>query len=512
MKWIAHCIALLALMAGLTSPAGAAPNQPNILVIMGDDVGMFNISAYHRGLLGGATPNIDRIANEGMLFMDYYGEQSCTAGRAAFITGQSPFRTGLLTVGLPGAKIGLAKDDATIADLLRPLGYATAQFGKNHLGDRDEYLPNNHGFDEFFGNLYHLNAEEEPEDLDYPKDPAFRQKFGPRGVLDCTTDGGCKDTGPLTRKRMETADDEFVGRALQFIDKSVKRNKPFFVWANTTRMHVWTRLSPKWEGKSGYGLYADGMMEHDHDVGLLLKKLDDLKIADNTIVIYTTDNGVHFNQWPDAGITPFRGEKNTNWEGGFRVPMVVRWPGHIKADQISNDMISLQDWLPTLMSAAGMPGIKEKLLAGHQVGDKKFTVHLDGYDFLPYLEGKEKKSPRNEFFYFSDDGKLLGMRDGDWKIVFAEQRAQRFDVWRDPFVDLRAPKIFNLRRDPFERADTDSNSYNVWWDHKVGPIALPAAGKVQQFLMTFQKFPPRQRPASFTIDQIVEKLMNFKNR
>ena len=512
-KWIRPLSRTAVLLAatGLAALASAA-DKPNILVIFGDDIGQSNISKYTYGLMGYETPNINRIGNEGMLFTDYYGEQSCTAGRSAFITGQHPVRTGLTKVGMPGATVGLQKEDPTLAELLKPLGYTSGQFGKNHLGDRDEFLPTNHGFDEFFGNLYHLNAEEGPEDPDWTKNPAIDKAIRPRGIIHSTADGKIEDLGPLNKKRMETIDEEFLNATVNFIDKAVKADKPFFVWFNSSRMHYYTHLRPESVGLSGQGFYNDGMVEHDNQVGVLLKQLDDLKIADNTIVLYSTDNGVHFNQWPDAGITPFRGEKNTNWEGGFRVPALVRWPGHIKPGSVANAIMSHQDWLPTLMSAAGEPGITEQLLKGHTVGDKKFTVHLDGYDFLPYLEGKTDKGPRSQFFYFSDDGKLLGMRDDDWKIVFAEQRSKRFDVWRDPFVDLRAPKVFNLRRDPYERADTDSNSYNVWWDHKVGIIAMPAAMKVQQFLMTFQQFPPRQRPASFTIDQITEKLLNFKGK
>ena len=504
--------ATVLLAAAGCATLAAAADKPNILVIFGDDIGQTNISKYSWGLMGYETPNINRIGNEGMLFTDYYGEQSCTAGRAAFITGQHPVRTGLTKVGMPGATVGLQKEDPTLAELLKPLGYTSGQFGKNHLGDRDEFLPTNHGFDEFFGNLYHLNAEEGPEDPDWTKNPAIDKAIRPRGIIHSTADGKVEDLGPLNKKRMETIDEEFLNASLNFIDKAVKADKPFFVWFNSTRMHYYTHLRPESVGLSGQDFYNDGMVEHDNQVGQLLQKLDDLKVADNTIVLYSTDNGVHFNQWPDAGITPFRGEKNTNWEGGFRVPALVRWPNHIKPGSVSNAIMSHQDWLPTLMAAAGEPGITEQLLKGYTAGGKKFTVHLDGYDFLPYLEGKTDKGPRNQFFYFSDDGKLLGMRDGDWKIVYAEQRSKRFDVWRDPFVDLRAPKVFNLRRDPFERADTDSNSYNVWWDHKVGVVAMPAVGKTQQFLMTFQAFPPRQRPASFTIDQITEKFMNFKGR
>ncbi|UJJ33080.1 arylsulfatase [Halopseudomonas maritima] len=501
--------ALCAVTLG-AAPLVAAADKPNILIIMGDDIGITNISSYSHGVMGYQTPNIDRLANEGMMFTDYYGEQSCTAGRSAFITGQHPVRTGLTKVGVPGAPVGIKPEDPTLAELLKPLGYATGQFGKNHLGDRNEYLPTEHGFDEFFGNLYHLNAEEGPEDPDWTTDPAIDKLVRPRGVIRSSADGKVEDLGPLTRERMETIDREFLQASMDFIDRSVKADKPFFVWFNSTRMHYYTHIAPETEGLSGQGFYNDGMVEHDGQVGELLKQLDDLGIADNTIVLYTTDNGVHYNQWPDAGITPFRGEKNTNWEGGFRVPALVRWPGQIAADVVSNDVMSHQDWVPTLMAAAGVPDVKEKLLTGYRAGSKQYKVHLDGFNFLPYLQGESETSPRSQFYYFSDDGKFLAIRDGDWKVVFQEQRAHRFDVWRDPFVELRIPKVFHLRRDPFERADTDSNSYNLWWDKKVGIVALPAMVRVQQFLSSFQEFPPRQRPASFTIDQMMEKFMSMQ--
>jgi arylsulfatase len=502
---------LLLATAGFATLA-AAESKPNILVIFGDDIGITNVSRYSHGVMGYETPNINRIGNEGMMFTDYYGEQSCTAGRSAFITGQHPVRTGLTKVGVPGATVGLQKEDPTLAELLRPLGYTTGQFGKNHLGDRDEFLPTNHGFDEFFGNLYHLNAEEGPEDPDWTTNPAIDKAIRPRGIIHSTADGKVEDLGPLNRKRMETIDEEFLNASLNFIDKAVKADKPFFVWFNSSRMHYFTHLRPESVGLSGQDFYNDGMVEHDNQVGQLLQKLDDLKIADNTIVLYSTDNGVHFNMWPDGGITPFRGEKNTNWEGGFRVPALVRWPNHIKPGAVSNTVMSHQDWFPTLMAAAGVADVKQQLLNTYSVGGKSFNVHLDGYNFLPYLQGKEKKGPRSDFYYFSDDGKFLGVRDGDWKLVFAEQRARKFDVWRDPFVDLRIPKVFNLRRDPFERADTDSNSYNVWWDRKIQVAGMPALIRVQQFLATFQKYPPRQRPASFTIDQMTERYMQFEGR
>jgi arylsulfatase len=495
------------LLSALFNTQALAAKKPNILVIWGDDIGIWNISRYSMGQMGYQTPAIDRIANEGMIFTDYYGEQSCTAGRSAFITGQHPIRTGLTKVGIPGSDKGLSEKDPTLAELLKPLGYTSGQFGKNHLGDQDKFLPTNHGFDEFFGNLYHLNAEEAPEDEDYPKDPNFRKRFGPRGVIHSYADGRIEDSGPLTKKRMETVDEEFLAASLKFIDKAHDDEKPFFVWFNSTRMHYYTHVQESQRGRSGQGFYNDGMLEHDDHVGALLKKLDDLGIADNTIVFYSTDNGPHFNQWPDAAITPYRGEKNTNWEGGFRVPAMVRWPGKIKPGSISNNVMSHLDWVPTLMAAAGVPDIKKKLLGGHQAGSKRFNVHLDGYNFLPYLTGKADKTPRNSFFYFSDDGKLVSMRTGDWKFVFAEQRAKRFDVWRDQFHELRIPKIFNLRRDPFERADTDSNMYNRWWDHKVGALGSLGRYEVFNFLSTFKQYPPRQRPASFTIDQIMQQFM-----
>ena len=513
-------LAFLVLMCGLALAAG--PKKPNILLIMSDDVGITNLSAYSRGLVGYQTPNIDRIANEGVLFTDYYGEQSCTAGRSAFITGQSPLRTGLTKVGLPGSTLGLSAKDPTLAELLKPKGYMTGQFGKNHLGDRNEFLPTVHGFDEFFGNLYHLNAEEEPENEDYPKDPKFHSRFGPRGVLDCvaTTKESkfkdrrfgpmgkqkCTDTGPLTRKRMETADEEFLNKTVDFIKRAHKAGKPFLAWINTSRMHFYTHLKPDSKGKTGLGIYADGMVEHDGHVGELLNLLDDLKITHNTIVVYTSDNGPHYNEWPDGGISPFRGEKNTNWEGGYRVPGMVRWPARFKAGSVSNGVVSHLDWVPTLMAAVGDPNIKKTLKKGRQAGSKKYRVHLDGYNLIPHLTGKEKEMPRREFFYFSDDGVLVGLRYNQWKLVFAEQRAARFDVWRDPFVMLRAPKIFNLRSDPFERADTDSNSYNHWWVKRVFLLA-PAQQFVGKFLSTFKEFPPRQTPAKFNLDDVMKQLI-----
>jgi arylsulfatase len=480
-------------------------SKPNILLIMADDIGVANVSVYSHGLMGYKTPNIDSIAKSGMMFTDYYGEQSCTAGRAAILTGQSGLRTGLLKVGLPGAKEGLQKQDPTIAELLKPLGYVTGQFGKNHLGDLDEHLPSNHGFDEFFGNLYHLNAEEEPENPDYPKSPSFRKKYGPRGVIHSYAGGKITDTGPLTKKRMETIDEESLAKAINFIKEAKKENKPFFVWFNPTRMHFYTHIKKEHQGLSGQGFYADGMVEHDMHVGKLLKLLDELGISDNTMVIYTTDNGPHFNEWPDGGVTWFRGEKNTNWEGAYRVPTMVKYPGKIKAGTVSNQIMSHLDWLPTILATAGVPDIKQKLLKGYQAGDKQFKVHLDGYNFLPYLKAEQEKSPRKEFFYFSDDGLLVGLRYNDWKLVFAEQKARYFDVWAYPFIQLRIPKVFNLRRDPFERADTDSNNYRHWWIRHAF-ILVPAQQLVANFLKTFKQFPIRQKPASFNMEKVMESL------
>ncbi len=485
----------------------SAAERPNILVIMGDDIGITNISKYSHGMMGYKTPNIDRIANEGMMFTDYYGEQSCTAGRSAFITGQHPIRTGLTKVGIPGAALGIQPEDPTLAELLKPLGYATGQFGKNHLGDRDEFLPTNHGFDEFFGNLYHLNAEEAPEDPAWPQDPQLQQLITPRGIIHATADGKIEDQGPLNTKRMETIDEEFLQASLNFMEKAHNKEQPFFVWFNSTRMHYYTHIKDETRGLSGQGFYNDGMVEHDGQVGQLLAKLDDLGVADNTIVIYTTDNGVHYNHWPDAGITPFRGEKNTNWEGSFRVPAVVRWPGKVEANSISNEIMSHQDWVPTLMAAVGEPNIKQKLLDGHEANGKTYNVHLDGFNFVPYLTGEAEKGPRTSFVYASDGGEILALRDGDWKMVFAEQRARRFDVWAEPFVKLRVPKVFNLRQDPFERADTDSNSYQVWWDRKIQARGMATLIKMKGFLSTFKDYPPRQRPATFTIDQMMEQFI-----
>ena len=485
--------------------ASYAQGKPNILIIWGDDIGWFNVSAYNNGMMSYQTPNIDRIANDGIVFTDSYGQNSCTAGRAAFITGQSPFRTGLLKVGLPGAKEGLSEKDPTLGGLLKDEGYMTGQFGKNHLGDRDEHLPSNHGFDEFFGNLYHLNAEEEPENVDYPKNPAFKEEFGPRGVISSTADGKIEDTGPLTRKRMETIDMEVLDRTMNFMDRAHSADKPFFVWFNTTRMHVWTHLKPESQGVTGYGIYADGMAEHDNHVGQLLDKLDELGIADNTIVMYSTDNGAETFTWPDGGTTIFKGEKNTTWEGGFRVPTAVRWPAKIKPGQVSNEIISHEDWVPTLLAAVGKPNVKEELLDGRRVNGRNVKVHLDGYNFLPYFLGEEEKGPRKEFFYFTDDGSVSALRYNDWKIQFTEQRAHGGDVWMEPYVTLRMPQFTNLRMDPFERAAHEAMSYTQWKFERMF-VMVPAQVIVREFLTTFQQFPPRQKPGSFSLDRVLDEL------
>jgi arylsulfatase A-like enzyme len=508
-------------------PAAASGRKPNIVVIWGDDIGMTDLSIYSLGLMGFHTPNIDRVAREGMIFTDHYGEQSCTAGRSAFITGQSVFRTGLSKVGLPGATLGLQKEDPTIAELLKPLGYATGQFGKNHLGDRNEFLPTVHGFDEFYGNLYHLNAEEEPELPDYPnpKDfPNFRERFGPRGVIhsfatdvdDPAVDPRwgrvgkqkIEDTGPLTRKRMETIDDDIADRAAHFIETQAKADKPFFVWVNFTHMHFRTHPKPSSVGQAGrwQDVYHDVMIDHDRNVGTVLQKLDELGLANDTIVFYSTDNGPHMNTWPDGAMTPFRNEKNSNWEGAFRVPAMVRWPGKIKPGSVSNEIISHLDWAPTLLAAAGMPDIKQKLLAGYKAGDMTYRVHLDGYNFLPYLTGQETKAPRIEYFYFSDDGDLMNLRYDNWKLQFAVQPAPgTLAVWQTEFEHPRIPYIYNLRTDPFERATITSNTYYDWeLDHAF--MLMPAQALVGQFLATFKDYPPRQKAASFTIQQILEKM------
>jgi arylsulfatase A-like enzyme len=500
--WIA-----LVLSAGLAT-AQTHGKQPNILIIWGDDIGYWNISAYNQGMMGYKTPNIDRIAKEGALFTDWYGQQSCTAGRACFITGQVGLRTGMLKVGLPGAKEGLQARDVTIAELLKARGYKTGQFGKNHLGDADATLPTAHGFDEFYGSLYHLNAEQEPESPDYFKDPELRKKYGTRGVLHtwANPDGTQKIelTGALNIARMKTVDQEFTREAIRFLRESKQEGKPFFLWWNSTRMHIWTHLKESSEGKTGLGLYPDGMVEHDAMVGQLLDTLKELGLEDNTIVMYSTDNGAEKMTWPDGGQSPFRGEKNTNWEGGYRVPCMIRWPGVIKPGTVLNDIFAHEDMLPTLLAAAGDPGVKDTLLKGLKIGKKTFKVHLDGYNIMDALAGRSP-SPRHEFFYFNDDGSLVGLRYDQYKIVFAEQRSEGLDVWQDPFVPLRLPKIFNLRADPFETADVEGMDYSHWRvDHTF--VLVPAQQYVGKFLATFKEFPPSQKPGSFSLDKAIESL------
>jgi arylsulfatase len=492
------------LLASTSAFAQESGKKPNILVIMGDDIGWFNPSIYNRGMLGFQTPNIDRIGKEGAMFTSWYGQQSCTAGRAAFVTGQSPIRTGLTKVGVPGADIGLRPQDPTVAEVLKAQGYATGQFGKNHLGDKDEFLPTNHGFDEFFGNLYHLNAEEEPEYPDYPKDPEFKKRFGPRGVLHSYADGKIEDTGPLTKKRMETVDQEFVDAAVSFMDRQVKAGKPFFCYFNSTRMHIITHLSPQANGKTGLGLQADGMVEHDGHIGQLLKKLDELGIADNTIVVYTTDNGAEVMTWPDGGITPFRGEKATNFEGGFRVPTLIRWPGVVKPGTIYNDMFAHEDFLPTFAAAAGNPNIVAECLKSCTSGNKSFHVHLDGYNLTPYFKGEVKESPRKEFLYWSDDGDMMAIRVGRFKITFFEQDHEGLGVWRGEFTKFRIPKVYDIIGDPFERGDT-SIYYDSWFIQHV-PYQYAASALVAQWLQSFKDYPIRQKPASFNLDEVMRKL------
>jgi arylsulfatase len=498
-------LAAIVVLAAAPSSAWAqnAARRPNILVIWGDDIGQFNISAYNMGMMGYKTPNIDRVAREGALFTDWYGQQSCTAGRAAFITGQSPIRTGLTKVGLPGAPEGMRKEDPTIATLLRDKGYVTGQFGKNHLGDRDEMLPSANGFDEFFGNLYHLNAEEEPENPDYPKDPEFKKRFGPRGVIHSFADGRITDTGPLTRKRMETIDEEVTAKALDFMERAAKGDKPFFLWWNSTRMHIFTHLKAESEGKTGLGVYADGMVEHDGHVGQVLDKLKALGIEDNTIVMYSTDNGAETFTWPDGGTTMFRGEKNTQWEGGYRVPCAIRWPGVIKPGTIVNNIASHEDMLTTFLAAAGDATVKQDLLKGRTIGGTTYKVHLDGYDLGPALKG-ESSWPRNEFIYWTDDGSVAALRYGHWKITFLMQEAEGLKVWQRPFVELRAPMITNLRMDPFERAEEENAiGYQRWYLDRMFLIS-PAAGYVGQWLQSFREFPPRQKPGSFNLERVME--------
>jgi arylsulfatase A-like enzyme len=519
-----QCALVFTALTALSGGVHAADKKPNIVIIWGDDIGQSNVSAYSRGMMGYKTPNIDRLANEGMMFTDYYAEQSCTAGRASFITGQSGLRTGMTKVGMPAATQGLQKEDPTIAEMLKAQGYATGQFGKNHLGDRNEFLPTVHGFDEFYGNLYHLNAEEEPELPDYPKDPAFLAKFGPRGVMDCkasATDDPtvdprfgkvgkqvCKDTGPLTKKRMETIDDDAVGRANDFIKRQKQADKPFFVWINTTHMHFRTHTKPESLGQSGkfQSPYHDAMIDHDKNVGEVLKTLDELGIADNTFVMYSTDNGPHMNSWPDAGMTPFRSEKNSNWEGAYRVPAIVRWPGKIKPDIVSNEMVSHLDWMPTLLAIAGDAQVSDKLLKGYPVNGMNYKVHLDGYNMVPYLTGQTEKSPRDSFIYINDDQQMTGLRYDNFKFVFLEQRAQgTLRIWSEPFTPLRIPKIFNLRTDPYERADITSNTYYDWlMDHAF--MLVPAQAYVGQFLQSFKEFPQRQKAGSFNMDEVMEQM------
>ena len=507
--WTLRLLAAAAATCFLAGTATAA-TKPNILIIWGDDIGQSNISAYSHGLMGYKTPNIDRIAKEGIMFTDYYGEQSCTAGRSSFITGQSVYRTGLSKVGLPGAENGMREEDPTIAGILKAYGYRTGQFGKNHLGDRDEHLPTNHGFDEFFGNLYHLNAEEEPENEDYPDPkvyPNFAKNYGPRGVIHSYAGGKIEDTGALTKKRMETVDDETLAAAIDFIKRANAAGKPFYVWWNGTRMHFRTHVKKELRGISGQDEYGDGMVEHDMHVGQLLDLLDELGIADNTIVHYSTDNGPHMNTWPDAATSPFFGEKNTNWEGGWRVPSMVRWPGKIKAGSVSNEIMHHMDWMPTLLAVAGAPDIKERLKKGgvRAIG-RRYKVHLDGYNFLPHLTGKEESGPRHEIFYFADTGELTALRYDDWKLIFLEQKAYyTLRAWQEPWTILRIPMIENLRRDPYERAHQTSNTYLDWLIDRAY-LLVPAQKYVGQFLATFREFPPRQKPASFSIDQVMERM------
>ena len=502
--------------AGMMTFSLMAQKKPNILVIWGDDIGQSNISAYTKGMMGYQTPNIDRIANEGIIFTDYYGEQSCTAGRSSFIMGQSVFRTGLSKVGLPGAKEGMQVEDPTIAGLLKDQGYATGQFGKNHLGDRDEHLPTNHGFDEFLGNLYHLNAEEEPENEDYPRDMimpdgrTFLETYGPRGVIHSYAGGKIEDTGPLTKKRMETVDDETSQAAMRFIREQHEAGNPWFVWWSGTRMHFRTHVKED-RRHPGNDEYTDGMIEHDMHIGQFLDLLDELGIADNTIVHYSTDNGPHYNTWPDAAATPFRGEKNTNWEGGWRVPAMVRWPGVIKPGSISNGIVHHMDWLPTFVAAAGKDDIKEDLLDGYtsRALGRNYKIHLDGYNLMDHLKDPQNvESPRKEIFYFSDDGDLTALRYGPWKLVFMEQRiAQTLEAWANPFTPLRVPLIFNIRRDPYERAQITSNTYYDWLIDRVY-LLVPAQQYVGKFLTTFKEYPPRQKAASFSLEQVMEQLVN----
>jgi len=498
-----------------------ASRKPNILFIMADDIGWFNVSCNNNGIMGYRTPNIDRIANEGANFTDFYGQQSCTAGRAAFITGQSPIRTGLTKVGMPGATLGLSAEDPSVGEFMKHFGYATGQFGKNHLGDRNEHLPTVHGFDEFFGNLYHLNAEEEPEYPNYPKDPAFRKQFGPRGVMrskatdkdDSTEDPQfgrlgkqtIENTGPLSRKRMETVDEEFLDAALDFIDRKSKSDEPWFCYFNPTRMHVFTHLKPESVGKTGLGVYPDGMVELDGYVGQLLDRLDELGIADNTIVVFTTDNGAEVCTWPDGGTTPFRGEKDSNWEGGWRVPCVMRWPGLIEPGRVINDIASLQDFIPTFAAANAETELVDKVKKGYEMGVRSYKVHLDGFNLLPFLSGKEKASPREGFIYWSDDGECMAVRMGRWKVVFAEQRGEGLQSWREPLSEMRIPKFFDLRADPFERGE-ESFKYNDWFLEQ-NFLLYSAPPLLAKWLQSFKEFTPRAKAASFSIDRVMEAML-----
>lgn len=500
------CLAV-GLLTGAVTNAQDQSKQPNILVIWGDDIGISNISYNTRGLMGYQTPNIDRIANEGVAFNNYYGQQSCTAGRAAFIGGAVPLRSGMTKVGVPGAKEGWQEVDVTMATVMKSLGYATGQFGKNHQGDRDEHLPTNHGFDEFFGNLYHLNAEEEPENRDYPKDPEFRKKFGPRGVIKASADGKIEDTGPLTKRRMETVDEETLAAAKDFIQRQNKAGKPFFCWWNGTRMHFRTHVKEEHTGLSGEGgdEYQDGMVEHDMHVGELLKLIDDLGIADDTVVQYSTDNGPHYNTWPDAANTPFRSEKNSNWEGAYRVPCFVRWPKKFPAGTVLNGIFAHEDWLPTFAAIAGDPGMKEKILRGVELNGRKYKNYIDGHNQLDYLTGNSDNSARNEFIYVTDEGQIACVRWGDWKSVYLENRGQAFGVWREPFTELRAPLIFNLRRDPYERAQHNSNTYDDWWLDR--PYVLFGLNEVaMKFLLTFDEYPASQTAGSFNLESVKKKI------
>jgi len=525
---------VLGALSLLTPLVGCAEEQqqatlPNILVIWGDDIGTWNVSHNSRGMMGYKTPNIDRIADEGLSFTDYYAQQSCTAGRAAFISGSVPVRSGMTKVGLPGAKEGWQKTDVTMATVLKGQGYATGQFGKNHQGDRNEHLPTLHGFDEFFGNLYHLNAEEEPENEDYPRDmvlkngKTFLEQFGPRGVMHCyasdvddPTDDPrfgpmgkqkCEDTGPLTKKRMETVDDETSDRAIAFIREQQEAGKPWFVWWNGTRMHFRTHVKDELRGISGQDEYSDGMVEHDRHVGKFLKALDDMGITDNTIVMYSTDNGPHYNTWPDAGTTPFRSEKNSNWEGAYRVPAFIRWPGHFPADKTLNGIVAHEDWLPTFAAIAGAPDVKEELLDGTTINGRKYRNHIDGYNQVDYLTGKTDESPRHEFWYVNDDGQIVAARYDDWKVVFLENRGQAFGVWREPFTELRVPLLFNLRRDPFEKAQHNANTYDDWFLDRPFVI-VPIQGLASKFLLSMKEYPPSQSPGSFNLSKIEEQLKN----